>query len=174
MVSSYALRKVVHFNHRGRGKGGGWAEEEVGEGWIRGWGREGGGGGGAEAAGLQHRSCNPLPPLLQPLYPSATTPLSRPPSPHCSAAATAHSKSICLKKNYLNLQLKQELLAEMGIHSPFGSQGLSSSSSDDVLKYMIYTRSLGPRLLAGGPSGLLTSSFAPLGRSGRVTHAKET
>ena len=29
----------------------------------------------------------------------------------------------------------------------------------------------GPRLLAGGPSGLLTSSFAPFGRSGRVTHA---
>ena len=36
------------------------------------------------------------------------------------------------------------------------------------------TRSLGlsgPRLLAGGPSGLLTSSFAPFGRSGRMTHA---
>ena len=32
----------------------------------------------------------------------------------------------------------------------------------------------GPRLLAGGPSGLMTSSFAPFGRSGRVTHAKET
>ena len=29
----------------------------------------------------------------------------------------------------------------------------------------------GPRLLAGGPSGLLTLSFAPFGRSGRVTHA---
>ena len=28
----------------------------------------------------------------------------------------------------------------------------------------------GPRHLAGGPSGLLTSSFAPFGRSGRVTH----
>ena len=28
-----------------------------------------------------------------------------------------------------------------------------------------------PRLLAGGPSGLLTSSFTPFGRSGRVTHA---
>ena len=32
----------------------------------------------------------------------------------------------------------------------------------------------GPRFLAGGPSGLLTSSFAPFGRSGRVTHAKGT
>ena len=29
----------------------------------------------------------------------------------------------------------------------------------------------GPRLLVGGPSGLLTSSFAPFGRSGRETHA---
>ena len=29
----------------------------------------------------------------------------------------------------------------------------------------------GPRLLSGGPSGLLTLSFAPFGRSGRVTHA---
>ena len=29
----------------------------------------------------------------------------------------------------------------------------------------------GPRLLAGGPSGLLTSSFAPFGRSGHVTNA---
>ena len=29
----------------------------------------------------------------------------------------------------------------------------------------------GPRLLAGGPSGLLTSSFTPFGRSGRATHA---
>ena len=28
-----------------------------------------------------------------------------------------------------------------------------------------------PRLLAGGPLGLLTSSIAPLGRSGRVTQA---
>ena len=28
----------------------------------------------------------------------------------------------------------------------------------------------GPRLLVGGPSGLLTSSFAPFGRSGGVTH----
>ena len=34
-----------------------------------------------------------------------------------------------------------------------------------------YYRPSGPRLLAGGPSGLLTSSFAPFGRSGRVTHA---
>ena len=32
----------------------------------------------------------------------------------------------------------------------------------------------GPRLLAGGPSGLLTSSLAPFGRLGRVTHVKGT
>ena len=32
----------------------------------------------------------------------------------------------------------------------------------------------GPRLLIGRPSVLLTSSFAPYGRSGRVTHAKLT
>ena len=43
-------------------------------------------------------------------------------------------------------------------------------------KYFNYhlTRSLGPSgpwLLAWGPSGLLTSSFATFGRSGRVTHA---
>ena len=39
------------------------------------------------------------------------------------------------------------------------------------LKHPIYsTRSLGA-LLAGGPLGLLTSSFVPFGRSGRVTHA---
>ena len=31
--------------------------------------------------------------------------------------------------------------------------------------------SSGLRLLAGGPSGLLTSSFASFGRSGRVTHS---
>ena len=30
------------------------------------------------------------------------------------------------------------------------------------------TKSLGPRLLVGGPFGLLTSSFTPFGRSGRV------
>ena len=31
----------------------------------------------------------------------------------------------------------------------------------------------GPRLLAGGPSGLLASSIAPFGHSDRVTHAEK-
>ena len=42
---------------------------------------------------------------------------------------------------------------------------------------MIYKKSRGPsgpRLPDGGPSGLFTSSFAPFGRSGRVTQAKVT
>ena len=45
---------------------------------------------------------------------------------------------------------------------------------NDIVAALLETRSLGARLLGGGPSGLLTSSFAPFGRSGRVTHAKLT
>ena len=44
----------------------------------------------------------------------------------------------------------------------------------EVFGNILITRSLGARLLGGGPSGLLTSSFAPFGRSGRVTHTKLT
>ena len=46
---------------------------------------------------------------------------------------------------------------------------LLSTLSRTKSKIMFLTRSL-----SGGPSGLLTSSFAPFGRSGRVTHAKLT
>merc|ERR1712032_200764 len=41
-----------------------------------------------------------------------------------------------------------------------------------VLVISLNTRSLGAR--AGGPAGLLTSSFTPFGRSSRVAHADES
>ena len=38
-------------------------------------------------------------------------------------------------------------------------------------KKCIFTRKLGAQILSGGPARLLTSSLAPFGRSGCVTHA---
>ena len=37
-----------------------------------------------------------------------------------------------------------------------------------IFHHSMWSRSLGARLLAGGPSGLLTSSLAPFGRSAQV------
>ena len=48
------------------------------------------------------------------------------------------------------------------------------SSFESIIQELEVEGPSGPRLLAGGPSGLLTSSLAPFGRSGCVTQGGGT
>ena len=69
----------------------------------------------------------------------------------------------------------QDSTAETGFQLKYQLEmDLWERSVQCLARYYHMTRSLGPsgpRLLVRGPSGLLNSSFAPFGRSGRVTHA---
>ena len=82
-------------------------------------------------------------------------------------------------ENYqLNLNVQSSVSIEEEVGVFIGGDKLQSIHFDQQKNYLFLHYEIlevwgpsGPRLLAGGHSGLLTSSFAHFGRSGRVTHA---